>query len=223
MIVPVRVDFAGGWLDVPHLARPDGFIVNCAIVPSVSEDSWPYEKNAGIGGSAAWSLLERRDPLKSELEAGVGWQDPAIIMQTGLCAWRSGDRPQLVCQWDPDPMLHGKMALRYMGGTHVTANLVDRQRDYDLIVEAGKTGYMALQSQSSMVLRRAVELSYEAQIKEGMDELPVVSGSVRKYCGSGWGGYALYLFQDLESREHFLETEPKAIGIEPFFRHRWEP
>ena len=39
---PLRVDFAGGWLDVPRFARPDGYIVNCTISPTVSLRAWPY-------------------------------------------------------------------------------------------------------------------------------------------------------------------------------------
>ena len=30
---PLRVDFAGGWLDVPRFARPGAYIVNCADLP----------------------------------------------------------------------------------------------------------------------------------------------------------------------------------------------
>jgi len=33
---PLRVDFAGGWLDVPRFAREGEFVVNCAISPLVS-------------------------------------------------------------------------------------------------------------------------------------------------------------------------------------------
>ncbi len=50
---PLRVDFAGGWLDVPRFARPGAYVVNCAISPTVSLRDWPYERNAGLGGSLA--------------------------------------------------------------------------------------------------------------------------------------------------------------------------
>ena len=43
--VPVRVDFAGGWLDVPKYALEGAYIVNCTITPFVSKSDWPYEKN----------------------------------------------------------------------------------------------------------------------------------------------------------------------------------
>ena len=45
--VPLRVDFAGGWLDVPRHARQGAYIVNCAISPFVSLDHWPYELRSG--------------------------------------------------------------------------------------------------------------------------------------------------------------------------------
>ena len=62
--VPLRVDFAGGWLDVPKFARPDGYIVNCSITPLVGLSDWdPYRirsAGGGGGGAAAWVGLRRR-------------------------------------------------------------------------------------------------------------------------------------------------------------------
>ena len=69
---PLRVDFAGGWLDVPRFSRPGEFVVNCAISPLVSLREWPYEKQAGLGGSGAWALLNGRDGIESEIDLGVG-------------------------------------------------------------------------------------------------------------------------------------------------------
>ncbi len=94
-MVPVRVDFAGGWLDVPRFSRDGAYVINCAVTPMVSLREWCYEKCSGLGGSGAWAMLEGRDPVKSELELGVGWQDPAVIYETGLCVWRSGAKPIL--------------------------------------------------------------------------------------------------------------------------------
>ena len=68
---------------------------NCAISPLVSISSWDYEKRSGLGGSAAWALLNGEDGVDSELNLGVGWQDPAVITETGLCVWKSGLRPTL--------------------------------------------------------------------------------------------------------------------------------
>ena len=56
---PLRVDFAGGWLDVPRFARPGGGIVNCAISPLVSLRHWPYRARAGLGGSGAYASAQK--------------------------------------------------------------------------------------------------------------------------------------------------------------------
>lgn len=76
---PLRVDFGGGWLDVPKHARQGAYIVNCAISPLVSlgepgSKEWPYHIGAGLGGSAAHALLSGKDSVQSELDLGVGWQ-----------------------------------------------------------------------------------------------------------------------------------------------------
>ena len=133
MNVPVRVDFAGGWLDVPKFSRPNGFVVNCAISPMVSLQSWPYEKNAGLGGSAAWSVLNGWNPIDSELTT-AGWQDGAIITETGLCVWQSGPRPVLELKRNPH-WLAGKMVelrrsyLQFLGKPRSMAQAVGRYND----------------------------------------------------------------------------------------------
>lgn len=223
MKVPVRVDFAGGWLDVPKLARKEGLIINCTITPFVSKEEWRYAKNSGIGGSAAWALLNGENPIAAELGAGVGWQDPAVIMETGLCVWASGDKPKLVCKWDPEFLLAKRLALVWCKQTHVTADLVQSDlRDYDMIVDAGRLAYLAVRQQSSMFLRQAIETSYAAQMKEGMKPLWKVNGAVYKYCGSGWGGYAVYYFDDPLVRDKWVKATPNAMAVEPYFIHRWE-
>src|SRR3954469_16961235 len=125
-VAPLRVDFGGGWLDVPRLARDGAFIVNCAISPTVSLREWPYERNAGLGGAGAWALLNGRDGIGSELDLGVGWQDPAVIAETGLCAWRSGQRPALEIKTSGE-FLHGRMALHWTGSSHDTPGIVHGQ------------------------------------------------------------------------------------------------
>lgn len=207
---PLRIDFAGGWLDVPRLAREDGFIVNCAISPKVSLKSWPYEKKAGLGGSGAWALLNGRDPVEAELDLGVGWQDPAVIRETGICVWKSGERPRLDFKRD-GAFLNGKMGLRWMAGQHDTPGSVDFERDYDLIARAGQVARRAVMEESVELLAEAISLSYQVQLGEGMEPLPAIEGSLaRKYCGGGHGGYAVYLFASAESRKavEVLEIEP---------------
>lgn len=208
---PLRVDFAGGWLDVPRYSREGAFIVNCAISPKVSLMDWGYEQKAGLGGSGAWALLNGRDPVEAELDLGVGWQDPAVIRETGLCVWKSGQRPCLDLKRDGS-FLAGRMALLWTGSQHDTPGSVEIERDYDLIEKAARIARQAVIDESAEGLADAVALSYLVQIGEGMDPLPEVAGSLaRKYCGGGHGGYALYLFGSQEARDAAAELRP----IEP--------
>lgn len=213
--VPLRVDFAGAWLDVPRYGRDGAYIVNCTIVPRVGLADWPYEIGAGLGGSAAHAMLTGTDPVDAELDAGVGWQDPAVIEETGLCVWRSGPRPALHLKRHPD-LLEGSLALLWTGGDHVTPDNTDRQRDYDLIEQAGSVAAEAVRDGSREGLWQAVRLTYQAQMDEGMAELPDHGEQARKYCGGGWGGYAVYLFRDRMERDAFARSHGDARAVEPF-------
>ena len=211
---PLRVDFAGGWLDVPRFARPGAFIVNCAIAPLVSLSEWPYEKYSGLGGSGAWALLNGDDGVSSELDLGVGWQDPAAIRETGLCVWRSGPRPDLALKTD-GALLRGRLALHWTGEGHSTPGNADRARDFDMIEAAGRLAAAAVHAGDLGGLAEAVRLSYRAQIAEGMAALPEIPGAVAvKYCGGGWGGYALAMFRDQAGRDAAV-----ARGLLPIEPH----
>lgn len=217
---PLRVDFAGGWLDVPKHAREGAFIVNCAISPMVSLKSWPYEKSAGLGGSGAWALLNGRDGVEAELDLGVGWQDPAVIQETGVCVWKSGASPQLDFKRDGS-FLAGCMALKWSGNDHNTPGSVDIDRDYDLIEAAGEKAASAVMSQSVSALGDAVNLSYEVQLKEGMKPLPEIEKCIaRKYCGGGHGGYIMLLFLTVADRASAMAGDHSLIAIEPFYSAR---
>jgi hypothetical protein len=139
---PLRIDFAGGWLDVPRFSRPGEFVVNCTISPLVSLREWPYEKQAGLGGSGAWALLNGRDSFESELDLGVGWQDPAVIRETGLCVWRC--RPGRACRYQghrATSSLNGCLghSLWTRFAQHsTTPGVADLPRDYDRIAESGR-------------------------------------------------------------------------------------
>jgi hypothetical protein len=52
-----------------------------------------------------------------------------------------------------------------------------------------------------------------------MDPLPEIAGAIaRKYCGGGYGGYALYLFAESSRRDSAIATMPELRAIEPFCR-----
>ena len=217
-VAPLRVDFGGGWLDVPRHARTGAYIVNCAISPTVSLREWPYERNAGLGGSGAWALLNGKDGIGSELDLGVGWQDPAVIAETGLCVWRSGPRPVLEVKTNGE-FLSGRMALLWTGSPHDTPGMADGARNYDAIEHAGATARKAVWQGNLAGLAAAVRESYAVQRAEGMDALPGEVGELPgalawKYCGGGFGGYAVYLFAEKTARDaacgraNFRAVEP---------------
>lgn len=226
---PLRVDFAGGWLDVPRFSRPGAYVVNCAISPTVSLRDWPYERNAGLGGSGAWALLNGRDGVTSEIDLGVGWQDPAVIAEGGLCVWRSGLTPKLEIKHN-GKFLCGHMALYWTGKSHDTPATAPKPRDYDAIALAGATARDAVWRSDLKLLSEAVRQSYAVQCREGMAPLPgdpAADEALRsarlsdlrplawKYCGGGFGGYAVYLFASSEERDRAC-AHPGFRPIEPF-------
>ena len=215
---PLRVDFAGGWLDVPRFSRPGEFVVNCAISPLVSLREWPYQKQAGLGGSGAWALLNGRDGVDSEIDLGVGWQDPAVIRETGLCVWRSGHRPVLDFKHNGD-FLAGRMAIYWTGTQHDTPGVANLPRDYERIAESGRAARAGVLHADIHQLAEGVKLYHATQLDEGMDPLPDVAGSIaRKYCGGGYGGYALYLFDSAGARDAAVSSIAELRAVEPFCR-----
>ena len=213
---PLRVDFAGGWLDVPRHAREGAYVVNCAISPLVSLHEWPYEKRAGLGGSGAWALLNGQDGVGSELDLGVGWQDPAVIRETGLCVWRSGPLPVLDFKRNSD-LLAGKLAVLWTGTEHDTPGLADDQRDYDRIERSGHLARAGVLDGDVHKLAEGTRCYHEMQLEEGMNVLPEVGGALaRKYCGGGHGGYALYLFEHTGDRDAAVSSVPEMRAVEPY-------
>jgi len=217
---PLRVDFGGGWLDVPRHAREGAYIVNCAISPTVSLAHWDYGLESGLGGSGAWALLNGNDGVESELNMGVGWQDPAVIRETGVCVWQSGPLPMLDFKRNGE-FLRGRMALYNTNIPHNTPGLADGTRDYDLIEQAGATAKEAVFTGDVLKLGEAVQVSYKMQLQEGMVELPDAKGCIgRKYCGGGFGGYALYLFENTADRDAFVGSAESNLAIEPYITIR---
>ena len=219
--VPLRVDFAGGWLDVPKFQIENSFIVNCAISPTVSLQKWNYETRSGLGGSGAWAILNGKCGVKSELELGCGWQDPAVIKETGLCVWRSGSFPVLELKMNGD-FLKGLMALKYSGKNHDTPKNTNNARDFFLIKRAGKLAYDGVIKKDLNLIAKSINMSYAAQIGEGMEPLEEFEKAIaKKYCGGGWGGYCLYLFSRESDRDAFVSLESSNLAIEPFIENKF--
>jgi cytidyltransferase-like protein len=214
---PLRVDFAGGWLDVPRFAWADGYIVNCAISPTVSLQDWPYQRHAGLGGSGAWAVLNGEIGVDSELALGVGWQDPAVIAETGVCVWRSGPRPVLDFKRNGD-WLSGRLALWWSGQSHDTPSLANQARDFAGIALSSRQARAGVLAGDLEKLAEGVHTYHATQLAEGMAPLPAESSALAwKYCGGGWGGYAVYLFSDSSARDAFCRG-PGTLAVEPFTR-----
>jgi hypothetical protein len=108
------------------------------------------------------------------------------------------------------------MAVSYTGMQHDTPSNADNKRDFELIRQAGAKAYEGALAADIGLIADGVRLSYDVQLEEGMAFLPVVEEAIAwKYCGGGWGGYALYLFDQQSSRDAFVATSNQNIAIEP--------
>lgn len=243
--LPLRVDFAGGWLDVPRFAMEGACIVNMAISPLVTltsrandgtllfgerrmvwvnptaevQESVPC--GSGLGTSAAWHMLNGRDADREEENQGCGWQDAAIIREGGLCVWSSGPKPHLFLR-STGAWLAGKLAIMWAGKSHGTSEAVMRPRDYDGIANASTLAAAAVESEDLDTLADAINQTYELQLAEGMDELPLMQpagvrniGIASKYCGAGWGGFGVYLFETRELRDAAVLAHG-VMPVEPY-------
>lgn len=225
---------------MPRFAIPGAYVVNMSISPIVSlanlasvntsgmsseevmslnrrmaTAAWPYEHpGSGLGGSAAWHILNGRDPLTEELKC-AGWQDAGILSDPkgGLIVWASGQGPVVVHR-DTGDWLRGMLALHWTGKSHDTASLVDRPRDYNAIASASHIACKAVMRQDVRALADAVDMSYRQQREEGMDFLPVL-GLAAKYCGAGHGGYAVYIFENQRQRDRAVR-EKGMMAVEPY-------
>ena len=150
---------------------------------------------------------------------GVGWQDPAVIVETGLCVWRSDSRPLLDVRIHPSWLgLEATMALLWTGRRKNHAAIGRQSRDLDLIQNAGRIAREAVLRHNRPLLYDAVDLSYHAQRAEGMISLPNYGEQAKKYCGAGFGGMAIYCFHGEDSRNRFLATVEGTQAVEPYWQ-----
>ncbi|MBP5534340.1 MAG: adenylyltransferase/cytidyltransferase family protein [Alphaproteobacteria bacterium] len=217
---PLRVDFAGGWLDTPGMHRTNGFVVNCSISPLVSKKNWRYSQRSGLGGSSAWAFINALNPFKYDMEHGNGWQDSAIVLETGCCVWHSGDKPVLDFKNTGD-FLKGKMAIWDTNIPHDTQSLSQKERDIEKIKEISRIARIGVLNKDVHILSLAANLTYQEQLKEGMQEVPFLNEDGvlgAKYCGSGHGGYVLYTFETEQQRTKIISKHKGFIPIEPYCR-----
>jgi hypothetical protein len=163
-------------------------------------------------------MLNGKNGVEAELDLGVGWQDPAIIAETGLCVWQSGPRPLLEIKTSGS-LLAGRIALLWTGREHDTPGVADQARDYEAIETAGRMARDAVWANDFAGLAASVRASYGVQRKEAMRALPEIGAAAAwKYCGGGFGGYALYLFDRPADRDAWVQAEPNARAVEPYLR-----
>jgi len=217
--VPLRVDIAGGWLDHPKYAREGSHVINLTISPLTYLHDPHYRPAAGLGGSAAHEVLRGNDAVLMELHKGSGWGDAAVIYETGLCAWVSGCRPLLALKCCPG-FLKDRLVLWWTGHPHDAGKISLFDRNYTDIMEAAWIGLNAVKNRSFLGLACACSKSYYVQLDEGMDELPDFGETAKKYSGAGWGGYALYMFDDPKVADAVVKQEPQAMRVQPYIQDR---
>lgn len=208
--IPMRVDICGGWLDLPRYADVNGYIVNVAVTPGIDAHDWHH--GGGMGGSAAAAVKRGEDAVQAELDKGVGWQDPAVILETGWCVWRPGKMPDLVSK-DRGLFAWGRMAVEWTGQPHCTASLAKREPDIEAIAAVSRE-FVDKWRMKPQWIAKAINATYAIQRRSGMEPLRRYGMAV-KYCGSGFGGYALHFFPRVEERAMAVR-EYGLIPIEPY-------
>ena len=241
-IVPLRVDFFGGWLDVAN-KNPDGmgYVCNMAITPgaalasTATQDIGAFPEKSGLGTSAAWAMLNGHDPYHFDKAHGCGWQDPAVIEETGLCVWHGGPTARLISKSSGE-LLRGLLAV-FDTGVRERENIAGLSRNIPVTASHtmslvpdvlknmhGVSGYVMLLLDA---LARGMHTTYKAQLQEGMRTLAktpagrlITQRNARavKYLGAGHGGYAVVLFTDSHERDMFVINVPSAVAVEPYLR-----
>ncbi len=102
--------------------------------------------------------------------------------------------------------------IEWTGKGHDCAEIASKHRDYAAIRLAACCGVEAVIHKSIDLLARTIRMSYSSQLNEGMEALPTIPEALAmKYCGAGWGGYALYLFRN--ERDRWFSG---VMPVEPF-------
>jgi hypothetical protein len=111
------------------------------------------------------------------------------------------------------------MAILWTGKSHDTPGVVNHPRNYDEIALSARIARKGALAADIHKLAEGINTYHQTQLDEGMDPLPEIAGAIaRKYCGGGYGGYALYLFAESSRRDSAIATMPELRAIEPFCR-----
>ena len=136
---------------------------------------------------------------------------------------------QRAARWhDTTQFLRRRMALFWTGTPHDTPGNVHNPRNFDAVERAGKLARDAVWASDLEGLAAAVRESYAMQLDEGMAPLPGdPTGTLAlptnspesvlswKYCGGGFGGYAVYLCANGEVRDELCKAEGWR-AVEPY-------
>ena len=113
--------------------------------------------------------------------------------------------------------LAGKMAISWTGVPHDTPAVADNLRDYQQIAAAGRLARDGVLTANIGRIADGVRTQYQTQVAEGMADLAEETSALAwKYCGGGWGGYALYVFHNQLRRDAWVTGDPCRRAIEPY-------
>ena len=109
------------------------------------------------------------------------------------------------------------MGLAWTGNDHDTPSFVDNERDFQLIAKSARIARVGVLEANVFTLADGIKTYYSSQINEGMKPLPDVKKALAcKYCGGGFGGYALYLFGSKTDRDAWVGISNDHRAIEPW-------
>jgi hypothetical protein len=115
--------------------------------------------------------------------------------------------------------LTGRMAIYWTGTSHDTPGVADHPRDYERIAQSARIARDGVLHADIHKLSEGISLYHATQLEEGMEPLTEIEGAIaRKYCGGGYGGYALYLFEEPAARDAAIAATPQLRAVEPFCR-----
>ena len=111
------------------------------------------------------------------------------------------------------------MAIAWTGVPHDTPGVVDNARDYEQIAKSARLARDGVLHANVSRIADGIRCYYQTQLAEGMPPLvEEASALAQKYCGGGWGGYALYLFHQKAQRDNWVAADSARREIEPFTR-----